>query len=749
MRVDRYSDLKLIASTNAAEIYDACYEGKENRIYILKKYTQSDISETAIQNEMDITQMIEQYATRSIVVPIYGKVNDDCGSTYLVMEKKQAGVFLAELMEGRRISLAYALRCTEEVLKSLVTLHAFAGSQEKIGFLHLDLHPGNIFLENADVANETAGNAKFIDFATAVKMINGVPGNRTIAAVSPFSAPELYSRSMTSCTVTADLYSVAAIFYALFVGGNLPGVGISNGSTKVYEKPSAAPNAETAGKAGLEIAKCCRDRHIPDSVTRAVCAVMQCALDDNPVYRYRNAQKMLDAVQRINRLLEASAKNEYETIFRMEYEDFTDIHDVHPETLTFDQRAFGEAAMSLDRMLHADRIDAAFAKYLFDLYWKMVQPHIEELSGDVLCKFINSGIAACNHTGDVVLGPLLAAMLHEMKGKINVSDYLEINNRLAVPVADAYEFAEAAAMQEKNVQALRKIRDGYIAAGNDFGMDTEDNVRSIPLARALSSLAVYRAIAYPETPKEEIYALYDEAIREFGGGYNIKITRSRRMHYELMIKDRKSFEKTCASYINVELKDQYLPLGKWIEQCIRNEKGRDWYGLYALVKSIYVFYMPQLRGACVSTAEKEQSDSTEILREIDDCNHIIEMLHEIGDHMIPRNKAYDPIQAIFRYFGLIEYELTGEVNDRVEDYFCAALKCQKEAEIDINKPLNIYMLIAYQTCAIYLGLTGKKKKSEELGKMLTKHARKSGCNALVAALESGRPVAEILVHEYA
>ena len=44
-------------------------------------------------------------------------------------------------------------------------------------------------------------------------------------------------------------------------------------------------------------------------------------------------------------------------------------------------------------------------------------------------------------------------------------------------------------------------------------MGSEDNVRNIFLARALSALATYKAIAYQETPKEEIYALYDEAIR--------------------------------------------------------------------------------------------------------------------------------------------------------------------------------------------------------------------------------------------
>lgn len=773
-KVGNYENLQLIASTNAAEIYDACDKDGMNRVFILKKYKNSDISKRVVRREKFITQTIAQYASRSVVVPVIGTEVDDEGSTYLVMEKKaKAGVFLSELIEKGTISLSYALKCTEEVLRSLATLHAFAGNTKRLGYLHLDLHPGNVFMENADAANETAGTAKFIDFATAVKMINGKSEGRAIAAVSPFSAPELYMPYNVVCTVSTDLYSVAAIFYALFVGGSLPGVTASLGETKIYEKPAAGPNADTARNAAQEIRKRCESEGISESVCRAVCAVMQCALNDNPAYRYRSAVDMLAAVEKIERLLEACEEKEYETIFRMEYEDMTDIDDVHPETLEYDGRKFREAAVSLEQMLKANQIDAAFTKYLFDLYWKMAELHLQQMPGNDLTKFLSSGVAACNHTGDVILGQKLAALLSEKRKSIGIEDYLDLNNRIAVFIADGYEYAKATEMLEKNVAALRKIREGFVAAGSEFGMDSDDNTRSILLARALSSLATYKAIAYPETPKEKIYALYDEAVREFGGGYNVKITQSRRMHYEMMIKDQESFENTCASYFDVGDSGK-LMMEDLIESCVLKE---EWYGLYVLVKALYVFYLQKLKVCSVGsendTVQKSldgfDSSRSGVSQAVsvpeqyaggcdsEGCyasrmivsGHVVERLSEIGDSLLPRRNVYDPVQTIFRYLALLEYEVIGEVNERVQDYMTAALKCQKEAELDMEEPMNIYMLMAYQTVAICGKLIGDEKGVAQLTARLQSHAEKYGWNALCAALDSGKPVEEILVHEYA
>lgn len=771
-KVGNYENLQLIASTDAAEIYDACDKDRMNRVFILKKYKRSDISEVAVRREKEITQMIKQYASRSIVVPVNETVVDDEGSTYLVMYKENAGVFLSELIAKGTIGLSYALKCTEEVLRSLATLHSFAGSTSRLGYLHLDLHPGNVFMENADVANESAGTAKFIDFATAVKMINGKAEDRTFLAVSPFSAPELYMPYNAVCTVSTDLYSVAAIFYALFVGGSLPGVTDFLGSTKIYEKPAAGPNADTARNATQQIRKSCEMEGVSESVCRAVCAVMKCALNDNPAYRYRSAADMLAAVEKIERLLRACEEKEYETIFRMEYEDMTDIDDVHPETLEYDGRKFREAAESLEQMLKANQIDAAYTKYLFGLYWRMAEPHLQEMPGNDLTGFLNSGVAACNHTGDVILGQKLAALLTEKRKSIGIEEYLDLNNRAAVFVADGYEYARATEMLEKNVAALRRVRDGYVAAGSEFGMGSEDNVRNILLARALSALATYKAIAYPETTNEEIYALYDEAVREFGGGYNVKITQSRRMHYEMMIKDQESFEKTCAAYFDVGDPGKPMMMDELIENCVQKNR----FGLYALVKALYVFYLQEVKAKCGgtekeigqepiegSTLPERDTVQTESAtgQHADGCNpeggasrmfisgHVMERLREIGDSLLPRRNVYDPVQTIFRYLGLLEYEVCGEVNERVMDYFRAALECQKEAKLDMEEPLNVYMLIAYQTVAIFGKLIGDAEGNAQLAERLRAHAEKCGWKALGEALDNGKQVEEILVHEYA
>ena len=115
--VGNYENLQLIVSTNAAEVYDACDKDRMNRVFILKKYKNSDISAAVVRREKEITQMIKQYANRSIVVPVIGTEVDDEGNTYLVMNKEKAGIFLSELIEKGLVSLSYALKCTEEVLR--------------------------------------------------------------------------------------------------------------------------------------------------------------------------------------------------------------------------------------------------------------------------------------------------------------------------------------------------------------------------------------------------------------------------------------------------------------------------------------------------------------------------------------------------------------------------------------------------------------------------------------------------------
>ena len=77
------------------------------------------------------------------------------------------------------------------------------------------------------------------------------------------------------------------------------------------------------------------------------------------------------------------------------------------------------------------------------------------------------------------------------------------------------------------------------------------------------------------------------------------------------------------------------------------------------------------------------------------------------------------------------------------------LECQKEAKLDMEESLNIYMLIAYQTVAIFGKLIGDEEGNAQLVERLRSHAEKCGWKALGEALDNGKPVEEILVHEYA
>ena len=126
-----------------------------------------------------------------------------------------------------------------------------------------------------------------------------------------------------------------------------------------------------------------------------------------------------------------------------------------------------------------------------------------------------------------------------------------------------------------------------------------------------------------------------------------------------------------------------------------------------------------------------------------------EILRDLGRARLPAENASDPIELIYKYIGLIEYHLTGEVTEFVTYMFDKSVECVQEGIINSEKLLNIYMLISYQTKSVYFELTEDEEANQELCVLLRAQAMRDGWHELLKKLDSGVILSELMCWEYA
>jgi len=727
MRIENFQNIQIIKQTAGAEIYEASKGESPYRMFILKRYNDECSNRNIIKEEMEISQEIASYAPDGIVVPIT-EIVSHAGKQYAVMEKKRTGVFLQSMIRDDGLPVKDVFRLAESILKALCILHSFAGSEPRIGYLHLDLHPGNIFIEHDEhdsLSEVNVGSAKFIDFATAIKIYDGKPCLRDNWAVSSYSAPELYRTEKTWCSPATDTYSVGAILYTLLTGKPFSYflTGSDTDSTKVSFP--LIPQYDTCAKAAKHAEEHCLQSRVPKSICRMIEAFFRCCLNYNPRYRFSTAGKMLDSVRRIQKILIAYDCHKYEDICNMLYEYGLPAEQTGAENMEYYEREFEKAVRSLESMLLQNKIDYRRTKYLFDMYWKIAADNKDGIPGDILYSLINSGIAACNHIGDVNLGDELYESMSGIADKIELGKYLNYLNRAAVRKADRFCFSEAVQMQRKNIEAQLRIKAGLMEAGECIGKTSETNTRIISLARAFSSLPGYLVLNNREYPAQEIWNLYENALAEFGADSdNRRITICHMMQYAITAHDRNRYEQLASEYFQMSIEGITNPFDQKLQDLLSGEIS-DWYGLFVLIKGVYTFYMESL------------SEKT------------ADLLRDLGRKRLPAENASDPIELIYKYIGLIEYHLAGEVTKFVTYTFDRSVECVPEGIIESEKPLNIYMLISYQTKAVYYELIEDESANEELYALLREQAIRDGWYELLKKLDSGVILSELMCWEYA
>lgn len=687
-----------IKETRNAYLYKAvlCEDnGDQTKLpYVIKQYKEDMHMDN--NKELEITQNIDSNCSDSIVVPILHRKWDEKEKVYAVMQsREQGGKFLSDLIEklekdGNRIPISVQLDILEKLLISVKSLHECLKKDEKHeGYLHLDLHPGNIFIESVDVTQTPIriGAVKFIDFYNAlpIRRVDKIAERSDADAIgitAGYSAPEIDITGRKCFSYSADLYSVAAIAARMYTGKNVKDI-LSNFDKSVQE------------------CECiCTEIPLVDMLMKKF---ILCGLEYNSRYRYKTAQDMMSFLSNVKKCEEN--KHVYYDLFATAYDLCIMPNEIEP--FQVETHKYEEAVRKLDQVLHSNNIDRGKCLYIFELLWKM-KP--QDLSEDSMYKLISSGIASNNHYAKTDRVVELCEVLEKHKTQMPLMEYLDVVNRCAVAYADSYKIECAYDMIKNNVLSLEKIKEIYAQVAYENQMDKEMSSKMILLGRSYSALGCYATML---GKYDEAYKMFENALNEFEiSPDNRKITMSHILHYSVEIKDKDLFKKYAAEYLEGKfdtIDGVKVVYDRYVKEICENVSSNTgmcisiMYKMHALVKGIYSFYMEEMNSGFAE----------DIYNFI--CN---EDIVKLGEH---------PLQLVYKYNGMIldayykNKACPNEYLEKVNDAFMKSLTCIGDGVIDMRKPLNIFMLITYQTMATYNILTSQEKENEELLECMMDH----------------------------
>lgn len=715
MYVGDYKILCTICKTESSCLYaveNCSVTGSKDELpYVLKEMNLDETGTSTLEYEKKISQDIENSLEKSVAIPAMTVFEQD-GKEYAVMHMAKNGKFLSEIIEMLEESSEEEEWKAELIFKIIDAVLISLGELHK-KYLHLDLHPGNIFLENFDFETMTAGFAKFIDFYSAVEINEEGKGIKKehLSFTNGFTAPEQLNSKQFIFSASADTYAVAAITARMFLG-----------------KDFLSKTEELDAGYGKELIYHGQNP-ILDILLRKF---LICGLEYSEDYRFTDTDRMRKTLSVLMESIQVYKTSDYYRLFELAYSMLVYRSEINIDGLKFDGRSFSASVAALSGSLYQREPNVEKCLFIFELLWKMKKKFQAQMwSGDWI-SLIKSGIACYNHVGQSRKAYALFEELEGMKQQIHVLEYLSIRNRAAVFLADSYRYEEACEMMKKNVAQLEKIKDTYKKAAQDLEMEAADCCQVTDLARSYSALGQYMTFLRLWDSENDILlqgdpeAAFLKAIQEFGQQtINQNITYSHLLHYAIQRKDEKGkqiFEKYRKAYFGRE--------GNIFEQIDETlEKWEFKYELYVLLKAIYTYYIEEVNE---EFAEKIYGMLTN--RKLLNCK----------EH---------PIELIYRYMGLILYEYnkkkgTSPVDEYVKDAFVNAVTCMEPAQIDMEKDLTIIMCISYHSMWKFNCITGQENRNEELIDLLQEHCQRSGWKELREKLQEMQDLDKVFEYEY-
>jgi eukaryotic-like serine/threonine-protein kinase len=179
---------------------------------------------SALERERDVLTILCGAAVPELVTS-----GLDTRGGFLV-ETRARGAPLRELMsEGQAPPTASTwIALAKASAHALATLHALRDGKGRLGFVHGDISPDNLFFE-------PPATVTLIDFSSASYRDRPDPPHLDDRGTAPYAAPELL-RQETRATPECDTYALAATLLAAAVG--LPIVHATTEAARLYEAAS-------------------------------------------------------------------------------------------------------------------------------------------------------------------------------------------------------------------------------------------------------------------------------------------------------------------------------------------------------------------------------------------------------------------------------------------------------------------------------------------------------------------------------
>ena len=266
----RYRILGTLGRGGMGAVYDAQHTGTGQRVAI-----KTLLLDTAQEPQAVRRFFMEAKLTASLQHPNTIKVFDfgqsDDGVFFLAMERLQ-GETLGERLTryqatGERMTEQEAAHIAVAVLRSLAEAH-------RVGLVHRDLKPGNIFVHDLG-GGETM--VKVLDFGIAKNADTQLTATGTSLGTPAYMSPEQVMGG--ELDGRSDLYSLGVVLYQC-VAGRVPFHGDSSYTVMIKQVHEPAPDLEQLA-----------------SVTEGFSRVVAQALAKTPPERYADATAMREALE--------------------------------------------------------------------------------------------------------------------------------------------------------------------------------------------------------------------------------------------------------------------------------------------------------------------------------------------------------------------------------------------------------------------------------------------------------------------
>lgn len=681
-----YKIIEQIGETGMSSLYYAVKESdnQTSLSYFMKKYDDI-VSGEMIKNEILISQTIEETCSSSVIIPVLEGFHQD-DERYVIMQFRKNGLFLNTIIEKLenqygigRIPLNIILELTMCILESLSIFHEYEYKGEEKGYLHLDLNPGNIFFESVELENLTWGKVKFIDLGSSVpcKDKEYVLSRRNWYCCSDrYSSREIRENMIPHICKGTDMYSVCGCMMRMIVGPSF---------SSIEDRL-----VENLGK------------QFDPVIGFLLNTLIENASCDPSYYRYQKADEMKKDINILLKCLSWVNTGKYYDLLYCCYERSFPIGELLRTDRIIQEEGIMEALSQLKEDLEKDDINYGRCQYIFENIYKISKQYYIE-DRNIKKSLLVCGLSCYNNTGQTTKAVKLYEDYFPKLEELSIEEYVTMQLRYAVSVADCYEFEKAYDIvftMIQGIEAFKKVSHVSMRTG------------MIELGRAYSAAGTYLAFLKKEDPMK----WYKKALEEFKGDEgNSQITYSKILHYAVDIGDRKLYEYYAEIYFG---KFGFKPDGE-VFQLLTETDRYSAYALFIYLKGINRFYWED--------ADQKFFDKL--------AGFLMTNSYFRKDH---------PEQLILKYGALLLYKHGDK--KKAERLFSKALTWIEQGRIQKNSPMNIMMLMSYQTCWIANELEGKD--NQQLLRDVISQCEKYSWNSLKEKIATEQSLGCILNHEY-